>query len=71
MLQWCISKPNSSQVIHNHGDSNNNRRYTCAFEKYWNLLEVCLFMPYLQSVNNVLLLGEDGKQKAKAKGNDF
>ena len=45
-------------------------RYTYASEKSQNLLEVCLFMPYLQSLNDVLMLGEDGKQ-GYAKENDF
>ena len=66
MLQWGISKPNLNHVIHNHGDNNNNsKKYTCAFAKSWNLLEGCLFMPYLQSVNSVLLLGEGGKQRLR------
>ena len=40
-------------------------KYTCASEESQNFLEVYLLMPYLQSVNNVLLLGEDGKQRLR------
>ena len=40
-------------------------KYTCAFEESQNFLELCLLMPYLQSVNNMLLLGEDGKQRLR------
>ena len=40
-------------------------KYTCVSKESQNFLKVCVLMPYSQSVNNVLLLGEDGKQRLR------
>ena len=46
-------------------------KYTCAFEESPNFLEVCVFMPYLQSVNNVLQMGEDGRTRFRQREMTF
>ena len=54
-------KTELESVIHNHGHK----------EESWNFMEVCLFMPYLQRVNNVLQMGEDGGTRLRKKGMAF
>ena len=39
-----------------------------ASEESQDLQEVCLFMPYLQRVNNVIHMGEDGRTRLRTNG---
>ena len=55
-------------VTHN---TNNSKDITVLLKNLGTFLEVCLSMPYLQRVNNGLLLGEDGQQRLRQRGNEF